>query len=192
MKYLLIVVLFFAFCFSLYSQSSTNSYSRIEIMQACSRDHSLDDTVAALYRHNIEGYSNQTSYQQGDTIKLYITTKLPSLSGASASVQILRYNSTGWSSSIVTPWSITLTYVSGFTYVNGQPVDYKRGANWNLTTSIVTGGWISGFYCAKITSGSYSGVVPFVIKPSINSAGSTSKILWVVPFNTYQAYNSCR
>lgn len=190
MRNLIVAVFLLTVFTSLYSQKSTNAYSRVEIMQTCTRVDSLNDTTAALYRHNIEGYSNQSSYQQGDTIKLYIATKLSSLSGASATVQILRYNSTGWGTSVITPWSITLTYVSNFTYENGQPIDYKRGANWNLTTSVVAGNWTSGFYCAQITSGSYSGVVPFVIKPSINTAGSTSKILWVVPFNTYQAYNT--
>jgi hypothetical protein len=149
------------------------------------------DTAAALYRHTIDGYVDNVSVAQGDSIGLHIGTKDASFGGVIDTIKIYRYGVNGWDLKSVEGTHSLMNY--SFSYVNGQPVDYKSGARWATSKRIfVNPNWASGFYAVRMTARKndtlFYGAIPFVVKE--NNPGTTSKVLWVVPTNTYQAYNA--
>jgi hypothetical protein len=133
----------------------------------------------------------------------------------SSRMKIYRVNSTSMSGDILmTPTAITFNATfyplhdkfnnqlfpedSIYHYTNGiYPVEYKKGcdwANWAVAYTLQnTSNYPSGFYYAKLYLPGQEfnperiGYIPFVIKPS--SPASTSKMLCVIAWNTYQAYN---
>jgi hypothetical protein len=72
------------------------------------------------------------------------------------------------------------------------PATGEVDAGWSVTDTISVGAdWPSGYYLAQlvITAGSGAGSarpVPFVVRPS---AGNASKVVLLVPINTWQAYD---
>ena len=165
--------------------------ARLERLSTCSVDTTKKNFEYAYFRYPLEGYTNQSSYSQGETIHLYLGHSYDSLGDLTANIEILRYGYYGWNTfSSKFSQQAALSY-NPFHWNGGVTRDYREGCGWEETMSVNTDtSWKTGFYAAKISATvngtTQVGYVPFVIKSSAPSA----KMLWVIPTNTYQAYNS--
>jgi hypothetical protein len=65
-----------------------------------------------------------------------------------------------------------------------RPLFHVRGDRGSFRMRI--GGWESGFYTARLTSGRKVGFAPFIVRPS---RLGTTRAAVVLPTNTWQAYN---
>ncbi len=166
------------------------------------------DQYAAWWRGALEGYTDKSSVKQGESIVFKVSVRSDLLL-ATYSVQFF------WVGATDVPMSAPALNPPGPNYTgafqplhdaNGTainlndysryPMEYRNGCEWPtpwpiaFTLTIPTT-WQSGFYYAKLTStpGSNVGLIPFVVKEDV--PGSTSKILCVIAWNTYQAYNYC-
>jgi hypothetical protein len=142
-------------------------------------------------QHAVEGYASQSSVAPGDTLELHVSTDPE----AHYRVEIYRI---GWYGGA---GGKLITCLPGCTGdVQGQrralpAPDTQTGASratWPATGALTIGSdWHSGYYVAKLvlTSGAQAGMstgVPFIVR---QPAGSTSPVLFVLPVNTWQAYN---
>ncbi len=130
---------------------------------------------------SVRGYAGATSINHGDSINLYVGTTLPSYS-----IQIFRM---GWYGGTGSTLVQTISNLTG----QNQPIpaaDPNTGLlqlNWNVSYTLqTTTSWVTGVYLAElIGSDGSTQYVPFVIRDD----SSTADILYVLPVNTYQAYN---
>lgn len=65
----------------------------------------------------------------------------------------------------------------------GDPIDVAAAGR---TLRFTVGDWPSGFYAARLTSGSKVGFAPFIVRPAQLGA---SRVAVIEPTNTWQAYN---
>lgn len=175
------------------------------------------DTLAGWRRAYYEGYTQSPSVAQGDTIKFmvsclgaYIPQQQPDV--IASRMKIYRIGANRTTDSLITPSPISFNCTfyplhnkNGLSIMPDYdprpigantvyPVEYKKGCNWPAALSfIVPSGWRSGIYYARIYQQGFEndetkvGYIPFVVKSA--NPDSTSKILFVVAWNTYQAYN---
>ncbi len=130
---------------------------------------------------SIRGYANATSINHGDSINFYVGTALPSYN-----IQIYRM---GWYGGTGSTLIQTISNLPG----QNQPIpaaDPTTGLlqlNWGASYTLqTTTSWVTGVYLAElIGSDGSSQYIPFVIRDD----SSTADILYVLPVNTYQAYN---
>jgi len=157
-----------------------------------------------------EGYTDSTSYFQGGTVHFMISCDSPGTVPSAMKIYRIGANRASDSLMTVTLRSFNCSFqpmhdksgqVIPYHYnplpirdTTRFPVEYKRGCNWPLTESVpIPTTWPSGFYYARVflpdseSSATRVGFIPFVVKE--RHPGSTSKILVIVPWNTYQAYN---
>jgi N,N-dimethylformamidase beta subunit-like, C-terminal len=143
------------------------------------------------------GYLNKDSFVPGDTLKFHISNHSSvssfSITIARNDVDFLEYpNSMG----IPVYTSPTLTAND---YGVPTPTDsaYKNGPGWDTCyTLIIPSDWTPGMYRAQFLVCDTVGIdevtrlcnIDFIVRPSV--PGSFSDILFVVPFNTFQAYNN--
>ncbi len=155
------------------------------------------DTLAGWRRAALEGYTDKMSAKQGEALTFYVSVRndlLPS----NYTVAIYRAGASDELKTTLGPYTgvfYPLYDKNGVAIYPGDtsrfPVDYCTGCNWSSAFSItIPSNWPSGFYYAKLTlsaDASKVGVIPFVVKE--DQPGSTSNILLVIAWNTYQAYN---
>lgn len=127
----------------------------------------------------LQGYPSALSTAQGGSIGIQVSTTWPTYT---ASVLRLAPSSTGSPVTVTAAASHTGT-------LKKLPGGYRsNGCGWSTDFSIATTtSWQSGVYAAQLTSpqGNVHNVM-FVLTPST----PTNKIAFVVPTNTYTAYNS--
>ncbi len=130
----------------------------------------------------IRGYAGAASINHGDSINFYVGTTLPGYS-----IQIFRM---GWYGGTGSTLVQTISNLTG----QNQPIpaaDPNTGLlqlNWNVSYTLqTTSSWVTGVYLAElIGSDGSTQYIPFVIRDD----SSTADILYVLPVNTYQAYNN--
>lgn len=155
------------------------------------------DTLAGWRRAGLEGYTDKMSAKQGEALTFYVSVRNDLLPG-NYTVAIYRAGASDELKTILGPYTgafYPLYDKNGVAIYPGDtsrfPVDYRTGCNWSSAFSItISSNWPSGFYYAKLTltaDTSKVGVIPFVVKE--DQPGSTSNILLVIAWNTYQAYN---
>ena len=138
-------------------------------------DGSEDLVLAAA----IEGYASVSSAAPGDTIDFYIRANA---TASRFAMQICRRGLTD------TP----LQTSSGDAFVPGDQDDASlaiSGCNWPAVSGcsiVVPNDWPSGYYVAKIGSGSANAEIPFFVRS--RSPGNTSKVLVKMSDTTAQAY----
>ncbi len=158
-------------------------------------------------RYPIEVFPSQTSVQQGQSISFYVAAGESLRNNALYRIQIYRIGSTD---------SLYADLGAGFVllykplhdslgnslpagYYPGKllPREYKRGcvsspASWPIAyTLAVPTNWKSGIYyvkCSLADNPSVSRRGLFVVKE--DNPGTTSRILYKLPYSTYQAYTS--
>ncbi|MBI1804303.1 MAG: T9SS type A sorting domain-containing protein [Ignavibacteriae bacterium] len=166
------------------------------------------DPGIAWRRGYFEGYTQSPSVKQGDTVKFSLSTLAaftPPSTVTTVSCAMKIYRAIGrfmtGDTLMTTETSFTGTFyplhdaVGGTIYPGDTsrfPYEYRRGCNWPVAVSYgVPATWPSGFYYAKIYKQGFEsdsvGYVPFVVRAS--SPGTSKKILCVIPWNTYHAYN---
>ena len=127
----------------------------------------------------IEGYASRSSAAPGDTIDFHIRA---SASASRFALQICRRGLTD------TP----LQTSSGDAFVPGDQDDASlavSGCGWPAAAGcsiVVPNDWPSGYYVAKIGSGSANTEIPFFVRSS--TPGNTSKVLVKMSDTTVQAY----
>lgn len=157
------------------------------------------DTLA-YRRFPIEVYASLTSVAQGQNIDFMVANGDSSLVASQYQMRIFRVGATD-SLYYTVPGSYFLQYqplhsISGSSIprhnYTQKPYDFRIGCSWPAAyTLTVPTNWKSGFYYVKCSLTSDTTVfrrTPFVVKAA--SPGTSSKILYKVPFNTYQAYTS--
>ena len=138
----------------------------------------------------VEGYASASSVPQGRSINFHTSTNVPAYS-----VQIFREGANG------RELMMTIPNLPGNAYrcqdAVGVPVEQDEeplGCNWPVAYTLnVPLTWPSGIYVADLLDaddqpGGYGSYIFFVVTE--NLPGSTSDILFYVPTNTWQAYNS--
>ncbi len=165
------------------------------------------DSLAGWWRGNLEGYTDKASVKQGETIsfKVSVWKGGTDITPGTYAIDIYRVGKSTTSDSLIDDTLPDAT--SSFQPLHGSngapiypwqggpngpfPMEYCNGCdsyNWPVAFSkTIPSSWPSGFYYALLTMGSLTGRVPFVVKE--DSPGSTGKILCVIAWNTYQAYN---
>ncbi|TGK22807.1 N,N-dimethylformamidase beta subunit family domain-containing protein [Leptospira stimsonii] len=141
----------------------------------------LSDTYPTL-----EGYSSTTSVSPGETIKFYISDKTAQGTPVARTFNFYKVSSWGTPPALENDLSMESATVS----VDSQDIyscSIPDGCSWplTLTKTIPSSGWESGLYYLKLDA---SRRIYFVVKP--NSPAITSNILMVIPFSTWQAYNT--
>jgi hypothetical protein len=127
----------------------------------------------------IEGYASANSIAQGQTLDLHLNAE-PQHSTLKLEVSRL-----GSVEQLVLNDTVTVTFCD-------TPEDaYETGCNWlSAYTLTIPKGWQSGVYRAKLISDENADIyteILFVVKAA--TPGVTSKILFQLAGNTYQAYN---
>lgn len=129
----------------------------------------------------IEGYTQRKSYLPGETIEFHVSTN-----AATYSIEILKEQ---WQRVIVAK----VTGLRGSYYPVPAPEKkpWENGAGWPVTYSwIVPKEWENGNYLAlfRTTSGGYTYAYhPFIVRTRV--AGSRSKVVLVLNYDTRSAYN---
>ncbi|MBI3766264.1 MAG: hypothetical protein HY277_07165, partial [Ignavibacteriales bacterium] len=163
----------------------------------------------AWKRNPIEVFANLTSVRQGDPISFYVATGESLRNNAVYRMRVYRVGVTD-SFIVDLGSSFVLQYqplhdslgnaLPSNSYIGKPfPREFKTGcvgspANWSIAYTIpgtTTSGWKSGFYyvkCSLVSDSTIFRRAPFVVKE--DNPGSTSNILYKVPFNTYHAYNA--
>ncbi|RHX84288.1 N,N-dimethylformamidase beta subunit family domain-containing protein [Leptospira stimsonii] len=130
----------------------------------------------------IEGYSSTTSVSPGETIRFYLNDPTafgtPTVFGAT---NPLKFYKVGVNDPVGTENNVL---------VDSQDVDScapSSGCSWTATISktIPATGWPSGLYYLEISD---SQRIYFVVKSS--QPAVVSNILMIIPFSTWQAYNT--
>jgi hypothetical protein len=141
----------------------------------------------------IEGYASNVSAGPGERIEFAVSTR----PAARYQIEIIRL---GWYGGLGSRRLLCLPSCrSGETGVAQpepappDPVTGEINAGWQMSDSLdIPGDWVSGYYVAKLVllSGPSAGMsrrVPFIVRAP---ASERSKILVVVPVNTWEAYNN--
>lgn len=155
------------------------------------------DLAAGCWRGSLEGYTDKMSVKQGETIAFKVSVLQPGqysvdiyrVGASTTGDQDMTNPSLGPFNGIFEPLHDAAgNPISPSACDPPFPMEYRNGCNWPtaFTVTIPTS-WPSGFYYALLTKGSKTGRIPFVVKEDF--PGSTSKILCVISWNTYQAYN---
>jgi hypothetical protein len=132
----------------------------------------------------VKGYANRSSYNQGETISLHISSSSPTYN--------LNVYRMGWYDGDGSTWFYGQNNVVGTNYPNPtpDPVTGRIQANWPVAINIPTNGtWTSGVYIAWLEPSSNPNAVAYIIFV-IRNDSSTADILYQIPTSTYQAYNS--
>jgi len=193
------LIFLWIFSSSLQSQTSAPQWSETPGQSA------YIDPTAGCWRGNLEGYTDKASVTQGQAIafKVSVWKGDTDITPGAYKVRIYRVGRNTTSDSLV--YTLTDSVTSSFQALhdslgnpiypwtscgaNGPfPMEYRNGCNWPTAFTITVGSnWRSGFYYAQLARGSYIGRIPFVVKE--DNPGTTSKILCVIAWNTFQAYN---
>jgi hypothetical protein len=141
----------------------------------------------------IEGYSSNISVGPGERIEFAVSTR----PAAQYRIDVIRlgwYGGSGSRRLLCLPNCRSAE--QGFAQPEPQPPDAVTGevnAGWQMTDGLtIPPNWVSGYYLAKLVllDGPSAGVscrVPFIVRAR---ASERSKILVVVPVNTWEAYNN--
>lgn len=136
--------------------------------------------VSASYP-NLEGYSSTTSVSPGETIKFYISDK--AAQGTPVSHTFTFHRVSNLISSDPPIDSVTIPVDSQDIYACST----TDGCPWatTLTKTIPLAGWPAGLYYLNVSA---SQNIYFVVRPSVPASGSN--VLLILPFSTWQAYNT--
>jgi len=193
------LIFLWIFSSSLQSQTSAPQWSETPGQSA------YIDPTAGCWRGNLEGYTDKASVTQGQPLafKVSVWKGGTNITPGAYKVRIYRVGRSTTSDSLVS--TLTDSVTSSFQALHDSvgnpiypwtscgttgpfPMEYRNGCNWPTAFTINVGSnWKSGFYYAQLARGSYTGRIPFVVKE--DAPGATSKILYVLAWNTYQAYN---
>lgn len=124
----------------------------------------------------LDAYAWPASVPQGDTVSICISSSEPSVL-----VQIIRYGH------YATPYA---SYANVAADEQAMPDSaYANGCGWTATLRLpIPDSWPSGVYAARIIPSGEARYAPFVVRP--RNPGLTSRMLFVLPLATMQAYNS--
>jgi hypothetical protein len=167
------------------------------------------DSSAAWRRGYIEGYTQSPSIAQVQEVKFKVSTRaayIPHAQVTSVLCSMTVYRAVGRTLANDIDMNMYRTFQATFYPLRdsvGAPIwpddphtrfprDYRRGCDdlWVTADSFsIPSTWPSGFYYAKLRVQGHDsvGYIPFVVRAA--SAGDSSKILCVIAWNTYQAYN---
>jgi len=176
------------------------------------------DSSIGWKRQFFEGFTQSPSVRQGDTVFFKVSTLAGCDSIGkrffnvyNCAYKIFRVTSRVWTpvqnsqsqdSLVITGPNFTGTFrptlsAQGDSIYPGDyrrhPYNYRRGCDWATSFYVTTNNWPSGAYYAKLyltnqeSDPNRVGYIPFVVRAF--SPGSSSKILCVIAWNTYQAYN---
>jgi hypothetical protein len=141
--------------------------------------------------HAVEGYASQISAAPGEQVQLHVSTA----PAARYRVEIYRigwYGGTGGQLISCAPGCAEDKQGAPASIPTPDPLSGENHADWPVTTEFTIGpDWRSGYYLAKLvlTSGGDAGKstgVPFIVR---QPEGSQSPVLFMLPVNTWQAYN---
>ena len=141
------------------------------------------------YSEDIAGYSSQTSFALGSSVPLKIATDLGS--GRKVNIQTFRM---GWYGGAGGRSVDSQSNVSVGNSFSCNPMDPTTGelscANWSVSATVPASAFpMSGVYESLITDTTDGGIQNYVVFVVRNdSAGS--KVLYVLPSATYEAYNT--
>jgi YD repeat-containing protein len=140
------------------------------------------------YSDDLGGFSTKTSYNLGESVVLKIGRNAPTVPSMSATVSVYRMGYYGGDGSRLVHTSSNFTINNSFTCL---PMDANTGkvdcGNWQNTYTIPSSAFTaSGVYLAKITA--FNGQQTHVVF-TIRDDSSHSRLLYVLPTNTYNAYN---
>jgi len=158
-------------------------------------------TTRAWERSPIESFTWPTSVKPGETITFY-TSVIDTANHPSYRIQIFRMGDSSpridlgsFQSHFYPLRAQNGTYIYPNDVNPPKPIDFKRGCSqwWASSAqaySIPTTGWPSGLYYANMIfnpATTDTGTAYFVVRAA--NPGTSSKILYKFPVNTYQAYN---
>jgi hypothetical protein len=141
--------------------------------------------------HAVEGYASQISAAPGEQVQLHVSTA----PAARYRVEIYRigwYGGAGGQLITCAPTCTQDKQGAPASIPTPDPLTGENHADWPVTTEFTIGrDWRSGYYLAKLvlTSGDDAGKstgVPFIVR---QPEGSQSPVLFMLPVNTWQAYN---
>ena len=153
---------------------------------------------------DIDGYTDKTSVAPGETIGFRVSTKPSNISYRIVIYRLGWYSNGAGARQIacVPGCSGTGSTIAGATRTtpspnaqtgeidasNSDPNSWPQSASWTVPSTATTGEYVAEYV---LTSGAQSGMArysPFVVRSNAPQAAA-SRILVVVPFNTYNAYN---
>lgn len=126
--------------------------------------------------NELEGYASTTSVAPGDTIRFYMND--PLALGNPVAYDVAFYK-------VGNPIAIETIQT---TPVDSQNLDscVNQGCSWPVAlTKVIPTTWSSGLYYLKLND---KQLIHFVVKS--NTPGNTSNVLLILPFSTWQAYNT--
>ncbi len=141
-------------------------------------------TVPYVSPYLIEGYATAPSVNKGGSIGFAVSSR-----GGNFDIQIVRQ---GWYDGVGARFITDTSNVAGVD--RGYPaIDPTTGlieANWPVSYTLqTTAAWTSGVYLAQLTRTGTTKVessIPFVVRDD----ASTARLLYVLPTNTWQAFNA--
>ncbi|HST54965.1 MAG TPA: N,N-dimethylformamidase beta subunit family domain-containing protein [Solirubrobacteraceae bacterium] len=142
------------------------------------------------YSEDIGGFTTQTSYNLGQSVQLKIGTDEPAVPATKVNIAIYRIGYYGGSGARLISAANNVTVNNSFT-CNAPDATTGRlsCANWNVTYTIPASSLpVTGIYEAVYTDLAHGGIQNYSIFTVRNDA-STSKVLYVLPIATYEAYN---
>lgn len=128
----------------------------------------------------IEGYANHTSVVAGDYVDFHVRADP---AHRNFTLEILRRGAT----------DVSMKSASGVAYAPGTQDDGAlavAGCGWPpalAVRTVIPPDWPSGYYVARLSSGSASNGIPFIVRS--NRPGTTSRILLKFSDTTVQAYS---
>jgi hypothetical protein len=175
-----------------------------DILSPAARENRLPGTpdweiAAGVDQSFIQGYANQVSTVPGETVTLYISTKVPSTynidvyrigwyGGAGGRLHFSRHHLKSFAQG---NWTFKKGLVNCPTALI-DPQTHLVDANWQPSFELPVGtDWVSGVYLIKLTATLLAGLItsqsyiPLVVREPHDQAA----ILFSLPVNTYQAYN---
>jgi hypothetical protein len=142
-------------------------------------------------QHAVEGYASQISVAPGEQVQLHVSTA----PAARYRVEIYRigwYGGSGGRLITCVPSCTDDKQGEAQAVPTPDAATGENHADWPVTNELtIQPGWRSGYYLAKLvlTSGDDAGKstgVPFIVR---QPEGSDSRVLFVLPVNTWEAYN---
>jgi YD repeat-containing protein len=141
------------------------------------------------YSTDLGGFTTKTSYNLGENVVLKIGRNAPTVPQMSAQVSVYRMGYYGGDGGRLVHTSSNFTINNDF---NCLPMDANTGkvdcANWQNTYTVPSSAFTaSGVYLAKITA--FNGQQTHVVF-TIRDDASHSRLLYILPMATYNAYNT--
>jgi YD repeat-containing protein len=140
------------------------------------------------YSPDLGGFTTKTSYNLGENVVLKIGRNAPTVPSMSAQVSVYRMGYYGGTGGRLVHTSSNFTINNSFTCL---PMDATTGkvdcGNWQPTYTIPASAFpASGIYLAKISA--FNGQETHVVF-TIRDDNRGSRLLYMLPMSTYQAYN---